>query len=91
MYEQQFLKLHGFIDQKQRTIVYNDFNMENPSCLFCTDVAAWGLDFPNVDYIIMYDISPTYKQYIHRAGWAARAEKLGVCINLLYPEEKDYI
>lgn len=39
----------------------------------------------------MYDISPSYKQYIHRAGRAARAEKLGVCINLLYPEEKDYV
>lgn len=59
--------------------------------MICTDVAARGLDFPNVEFTIMFDPSPSYKQHINRAGRTGRAEKMGACINLLYPEEERYV
>ena len=39
----------------------------------------------------MFDISPSYKQYINRAGRTGWAEKMGACINLLYQDELSYV
>lgn len=58
--------------------------------LFCTDVAARGLDFQSVEFIILFDVSASYKEYVNRVGRTARAEHIGACISLLYEEENDY-
>ncbi|KAH7820624.1 putative DEAD/DEAH box RNA helicase [Monocercomonoides exilis] len=57
--------------------------------LFSTDVAARGLDFPDVDVIIQYDPPATVEEYIHRAGRTARAGHTGQSILFLRPEEVD--
>ncbi len=44
--------LHGKIKQERRTIIYMDYVKRNAACLIATDIAARGLDFPNVDWVI---------------------------------------
>ena len=53
-----------------------------------TDVAARGLDIPDVDLVIQIKAPQEIESYVHRAGRTARAGKSGVCI-LIYEEEHD--
>jgi superfamily II DNA/RNA helicase len=55
--------------------------------LICTDVAARGLDFPMVDWIIHYDINPNVKDYINRMGRTARLDKVGNSVMFLMKHE----
>ena len=55
--------------------------------MVCTDVAARGLDFPNVDLIIQCDIPEQPANYFHRAGRTARAGREGVSLLMLTPLE----
>lgn len=58
--------------------------------LVCTEVAQRGLDFPDVQIIILFDVSPSYKDYINRVGRTGRIEKGGAALSLLYEEEAVY-
>ena len=54
------LELQGRQKQTMRTYIYYDFLQKEQACLFCTDVAARGLDFPNIDWVIqVYILSLT--------------------------------
>ena len=66
------LALHGKIKQEGRTKVYFDFLQRPYAVLFATDVAARGLDFPNVDWVVQADAPEDKAMYIHRAGRTAR-------------------
>lgn len=90
LFTQKLLKIHGHMDQKERTKVFLDYNQTPNGVLFCTDVAARGLDFQSVEFIILFDVSASYKEYVNRVGRTARAEKVGACISLLYEEEVNY-
>lgn len=60
--------------------------------MLCTDVAARGLDIPEVDWIIQYDPPDDAKEYIHRVGRTARGEgKEGKALIVLSPEEKEFV
>jgi len=81
--------LHGNIKQEQRTQVFFDFMKDSqPGVLIATDVAARGLDFPNVDLIIQCDIPEQIAQYFHRVGRTARGGKTGTAILILTETEK---
>lgn len=62
----------------------------NPGVLLCTDVAARGLDMPDVDVVIQYDPPSDPKSFSHRAGRTARMGRKGTAIVLLAqgPEEE---
>lgn len=70
-------KLHGKMDHAQRKEIFKKFNLEKPGILVATDVAARGLDFPMVDWIIHYDINPSPKEYLNRMGRTARINQVG--------------
>lgn len=55
--------------------------------LIATDVAARGLDIPNVDLVIHYHVPRAADAYVHRSGRTARADKTGLSILLCAPEE----
>ena len=79
--------LHGQLDQKKRTKVFFDFCKAKESILITTDIAARGLDIPAVDMIIQVDLPDNPKDYIHRVGRTARADKAGRALIFIQPWE----
>jgi ATP-dependent RNA helicase DDX21 len=74
--------LHGDIQQTQREIALKGFKEGRFSVLIATDVAARGLDIPNVDLVINYNPPKDIDSYVHRVGRTGRAGKKGVSITL---------
>ena len=78
-------KLHGKINQKKRTKIYNEFRNfslgidGNTDCamLLTTDLAARGIDIPEVDWIVQFDPPQWSDQFVHRIGRTARAGREG--------------
>ncbi len=60
--------LHGKMDPKRRTATYTAFRSAEHGALFCTDVAARGIDLPDVDWIVQYDPPKDPSFFIHRCG-----------------------
>ena len=74
--------LSGNLSQTQRIGALNKFKAGG-SILVATDVANRGLDIPEVDLVINYDIPANPKDYIHRVGRTARAGKSGRSVTLV--------
>ena len=102
----KLLRLHGNLDQSARVSTFNEFIKEGKSTdvvhtiLFCTDVAARGLDFPNLAGSVQYDAPCDIHDYIHRAGRtgrlsASKAASIEVSkaksIIFLMPSEEAYV
>ena len=72
--------LHGDINQGRRQYAYRNFKAGLLKCIVATNVAARGLDFPNVDLVIQMTPPINTEEYIHRAGRTGRAGKEGTCL-----------
>ena len=83
--------LHGQMRQATRTTTFHQFCNSKDVILLTTDVAARGLDFPFVDWIIQYDAPDSLPKYVHRVGRTARAEREGNALVMLLPQEKAMI
>jgi ATP-dependent RNA helicase DDX55/SPB4 len=89
--------LHGHLPPSKRTLSLSAFvshpsTPTSPSVLFCTDVAARGLDLPDVDVVIQFDPPADPKAFSHRAGRTARAGKKGKAVVLLCEgREREYV
>lgn len=59
------LDIHGKQKQQKRINTFYEFNNLQKGVLLCTDVAARGLDIPNVDWIVQFDPAEDVKEYIH--------------------------
>ncbi|XP_075707712.1 putative ATP-dependent RNA helicase DDX10 isoform X2 [Rhinoderma darwinii] len=66
------LALHGKQQQMKRMETYNDFVRKKAAVLFATDIAARGLDFPAVNWVLQLDCPEDANTYIHRVGRTAR-------------------
>lgn len=84
-------KLHGGIDQSIRTKTYSDFLNTDCSVLFCTDVAARGINVPEVSCVLQYDAPIAKEEYLHRIGRTARAGNSGASLIVLMSGEKGYL
>jgi ATP-dependent RNA helicase DDX47/RRP3 len=69
--------LHGQLSQPKRLGALNKFKSGQRNILVATDVASRGLDIPNVDMVLNFDIPSHGKDYVHRVGRTARAGKSG--------------
>jgi superfamily II DNA/RNA helicase len=69
--------IHGNKTQPQRQRALKDFKDDRVQILVATDVAARGLDIPNVSHVINYEVPGTYDDYVHRIGRTGRAGKKG--------------
>ena len=83
------LALYGKQKQMKRMGIYNDFRKKQHAYLFATDIAARGLDFPAVNWVIQLDCPEDASTYIHRAGRTARYEKDGQALLMLLPSERE--
>ncbi|XAR56199.1 RNA helicase [Bertholletia excelsa] len=72
--------LHGDISQHQRERTLNGFRQGKFTVLVATDVAARGLDIPNVDLVIHYELPNDPETFVHRSGRTGRAGKEGTAI-----------
>ena len=77
---------NGKVDRKN---AINDFKNGKLQLLLSTDLAARGLDIPNIDFVINLDLPEDAKMYLHRAGRTARAGAEGNVITLVDPKELD--
>lgn len=86
------LELHGKQKQQRRTNTFFEFCNAERGILFCTDVAARGLDIPAVDWIIQFDPPDDPRDYIHRVGRTARgANGKGKSLMFLIPSELGFL
>ncbi len=79
--------LHGDLSQAQRDRVMRRFRSGQADMLIATDVAARGLDIPDVSHVINYDIPESAEAYVHRIGRTGRAGRKGEAITLITPRE----
>eukprot|EP00934_Nitzschia_sp_Nitz4_P000195 Nitzschia sp. Nitz4//scaffold6_size259037//133661//135737//NITZ4_001080-RA/size259037-processed-gene-0.266-mRNA-1//-1//CDS//3329556911//195//frame0 len=86
------IDIHGRQKQVKRTTTFFEFQKSKSATLLCTDVAARGLDIPEVDWIIQFDPPDDPKEYIHRVGRTARgATGSGRALMFLTPEETGFL
>lgn len=79
---------HGAMEQQERDSALCKFRNGTSNVLVTTDLAARGLDIPNIRYIIHYHLPHTEEIFIHRNGRTARMDASGTAILILSPEEK---
>ncbi|KAF1497216.1 ATP-dependent RNA helicase DDX24, partial [Eudyptula minor novaehollandiae] len=81
------LPLHANMHQKQRLKNLERFAERDSCVLLTTDVAARGLDIPNVQHVIHYQVPRTSELYVHRSGRTARAANEGLSLLLIGPDD----
>ncbi|RXN22844.1 ATP-dependent RNA helicase DDX24 [Labeo rohita] len=81
------LPLHANMHQKQRLKNLERFAEKDSCVLLTTDVAARGLDIPNVQHVIHYQVPRTSETYVHRSGRTARATREGLSLLLIGPDD----
>jgi superfamily II DNA/RNA helicase len=79
--------IHGDLDQSQRTKTLEAFRKGELKLLVASDVAARGLDIPDVSHIFNYDVPHHADDYVHRIGRTGRAGKNGDSITLVTPAD----
>ena len=80
--------IHGDKTQTERNAVMSAFRSGANRILIATDVSARGIDIPNVDYVVNYDLPDMPEHYVHRVGRTGRGRQKGKAISFSAPEEK---
>ena len=79
---------HGALEQQERDAALCKFRNGTSNILVTTDLAARGLDIPNIRYVIHYQLPHTIETFTHRNGRTARMEASGTAILILAPHER---
>ena len=83
--------IHGDKDQGDRSDVMKRFKAGDCSILIATDVSARGIDIPDVDFVINYDLPDKPENYVHRVGRTGRGVNKGEAISFCSTDEKDLL
>jgi len=75
--------IHGNKNQNKRQMSLHLFKSNRTTILVATDVAARGLDIPNVSHVINYDLPANYDDYIHRIGRTGRGDQMGNALTFI--------
>ncbi len=81
--------LHGDMDQRARMASLDAFKTGEVDLIVCSDVAARGLDIPDVSHVFNFDVPIHAEDYVHRIGRTGRAGMTGEAISLMCDEERD--
>ncbi len=79
--------LHGDLDQSARTAALDSFRNGSVALLIASDVAARGLDIPDVSHVFNFDVPHHADDYVHRIGRTGRAGKTGTAITIVAPAD----
>ncbi|MDF2565406.1 MAG: box helicase domain protein [Massilibacillus sp.] len=79
--------LNGSANKLERKKAIDDFTKGKVQLLVASDIAARGLDIPDIDFVINIDLPEDEKVYLHRIGRTGRAGKFGCAISLVAPKE----
>jgi superfamily II DNA/RNA helicase len=79
--------IHGDLDQSHRTRTLDGFRDGSIKFLVASDVAARGLDIPNVSHVLNYDVPSHAEDYVHRIGRTGRAGRKGTTIMMAVPSD----
>jgi ATP-independent RNA helicase DbpA len=85
------LTLYGELEQRERDEILILFANRSCSVLVATDVAARGLDIPNLEAVINVDVSKDTEVHIHRVGRTGRGGEQGLALSLCAPNEKKWV
>ena len=85
------ITIHSDKDQNERTTALNDFKEGKIKLLIATDVSARGIDIPNVDFVVNYDLPDVAENYVHRVGRTGRGNKKGKAVSFCSSEEKEIL
>jgi len=77
------VSLHSGKPQAQRLAALDAFRSQRAPILLATDVASRGLDIPTVDLVINFDLPTLARDYVHRVGRTARAQRHGWCLSFI--------
>ncbi|XP_018422597.1 PREDICTED: nucleolar RNA helicase 2-A-like [Nanorana parkeri] len=83
--------LHGDLQQKEREVILKGFRSGSFEVLIATNVAARGLDIPEVDLVVLFSAPREADAYVHRSGRTGRAGRTGICISLYEPRDRHYL
>jgi len=84
--------IHGDIVQKHREQVLQNFRDGKNRVLIATDVSARGIDIPDVDFVINYDLPDENPEtYVHRIGRTGRGKKKGIAVSFCSDDEKEML
>jgi superfamily II DNA/RNA helicase len=83
--------LHGDLDQSARTAALDSFRNGSVALLIASDVAARGLDIPDVSHVFNFDVPHHPDDYVHRIGRTGRAGKTGTAITIVAPADSKSI
>ena len=81
-------EIHGDISQSQREKTLAKYREGKFSVLIATDVAARGLDVPQISHVVNYDLPNSPEDYVHRIGRTGRAGRPGVAFSFVSQEDK---
>jgi superfamily II DNA/RNA helicase len=84
-------QLHGDMSQPSRMEMLERFKNEEVHLLICSDVAARGLDIPDLSHVFNYDVPTHAEDYVHRIGRTGRAGKEGKAFTIATKEDDKYI
>ena len=82
------LTMHSDKEHAERLKVMDAFKQGKVKILIATDINARGIDIPNVDYVVNYDLPDEPENYVHRVGRTGRGDKKGQAISFCSTEEK---
>jgi ATP-dependent RNA helicase RhlE len=83
--------IHGKKDQNERSHVMNNFKDGSGKVLVATDISARGIDIPNVEFVVNYDLPEVAENYIHRVGRTGRGIQKGIAISFCSSGEKEML
>jgi ATP-dependent RNA helicase RhlE len=83
--------IHSDKSQEDRSRTMAAFRKGELKILITTDVSARGIDIPNVEYVVNYDMPESVEYYIHRVGRTGRADQKGQAVSFCAQEEKEML
>jgi ATP-dependent RNA helicase RhlE len=85
------ITIHGEKDQGERSEAMKKFKDGDCQILIATDVSARGIDIPDINYVINYDLPEKAENYVHRVGRTGRGVNKGMAISFCSEDEKELL